>query len=292
MQQVTKHGTISILKSGDILMDFKGDKYLIGISGDSETISLFDRSSTSIAQCKYSRAQTPSSLSKKYKYASRFVELVRTKTPKIIFYSPQAKCILMENSPHPDFQMVFYNGVKAQTITSLNKLEITIPEALTQQFCDRRKELYVYTIDMTNGEPEAAYVQIFKHAQECLRQCLELEQSSRFDTCTKYPLILKSSQSITEANTTNTPIVVNPTMSTYSNQQSIRSVKSMHYSNSSVSSHSPEVASHYLDNVGWCISTNDKQFGMLFNDGIRVSVHSKTQIVTFTLLNSESKRYN
>jgi polo-like kinase 4 len=47
---------------------------------------------------------------KKYQYAARFVDLVRKKTPKITLYTKLAKCMLMENSPNPDFEACFYDG--------------------------------------------------------------------------------------------------------------------------------------------------------------------------------------
>lgn len=41
----------------------------------------------------------------------RFVKVVKAKTPKITYYSDQAKCLLMENSPDPDCEAVFYHGM-------------------------------------------------------------------------------------------------------------------------------------------------------------------------------------
>ena len=52
----------------------------------------------------------PSRYWRKYNYASNFVDLVRSKTPKVSLYTDQAKCILMENAPCPDFEACFYNG--------------------------------------------------------------------------------------------------------------------------------------------------------------------------------------
>lgn len=52
----------------------------------------------------------PSKHHKKYIYAARFVKLVQAKTPKVTFYSEQAKCLLMENSPDNDFEVLFYTG--------------------------------------------------------------------------------------------------------------------------------------------------------------------------------------
>eukprot|EP00158_Paraphelidium_tribonemae_P007976 Partr_v1_DN28419_c0_g1_i4_m41548 len=54
----------------------------------------------------------PEKYVKKYKYAAKFVDVVRSKTPKVIYYSPQAKCLLMENGPLADFDANFYNGYR------------------------------------------------------------------------------------------------------------------------------------------------------------------------------------
>jgi serine/threonine protein kinase len=52
----------------------------------------------------------PSEYWKKYQYAHKFATLVRSRTPKIILYTPDAKCSLMENDV--DFESVFLCGVK------------------------------------------------------------------------------------------------------------------------------------------------------------------------------------
>jgi polo-like kinase 4 len=41
---------------------------------------------------------------------SRFVNLVRSRTPKITLYAKKAKCMMMLNQPAPDFETVFYDG--------------------------------------------------------------------------------------------------------------------------------------------------------------------------------------
>ena len=58
----------------------------------------------------YTYHDLPARYWKKYQYASQFVQLVRSKTPKVTFYSDQAKCMLMENAPNPDFEACFYSG--------------------------------------------------------------------------------------------------------------------------------------------------------------------------------------
>ncbi|CAK1581877.1 unnamed protein product [Parnassius mnemosyne] len=58
---------------------------------------------------------------KKYLYASRFVDLVKAKTPKITLYSPMAKCQLMENGT--DIDLFFYSGEKV-TFTSTEGMKV------------------------------------------------------------------------------------------------------------------------------------------------------------------------
>lgn len=47
---------------------------------------------------------------KKYERAAQYVNMVKSKTPKITLYTTKAKCLLMENTPEPDFQVIYYDG--------------------------------------------------------------------------------------------------------------------------------------------------------------------------------------
>ncbi|XP_012155666.1 serine/threonine-protein kinase PLK4 isoform X2 [Ceratitis capitata] len=58
----------------------------------------------------YTYNNLPSKHWKKYIYASRFVNLVKAKTPKVTYFSKQAKCHLMESMD--DFEVFFYSGAK------------------------------------------------------------------------------------------------------------------------------------------------------------------------------------
>jgi len=58
----------------------------------------------------FSYENIPEKHFKKYSYASKFVDLVKSKTPKITYYSTLAKCFLMENDPEPDFEACYYEG--------------------------------------------------------------------------------------------------------------------------------------------------------------------------------------
>lgn len=48
---------------------------------------------------------------KKYQIAKDFVDMIKALTPKVIFYKEFGKCIMMENTPNPNFQMHYYDGI-------------------------------------------------------------------------------------------------------------------------------------------------------------------------------------
>lgn len=58
---------------------------------------------------------------KKYQYASKFVQLVKSKTPKVTLYTKYAKVMLMENSPTADLEVCFYDGESSMDFRSLTR---------------------------------------------------------------------------------------------------------------------------------------------------------------------------
>ena len=207
LKQKTKHGLIEIMSDGHVFLDFVGEPHFMVISGDGQTVSLYSRNSFTYGHSQpvdsFIYTELSSSLMKKHRYAIRFVELVRAKTPKVIFYSPQAKCMLMENTPVPDFEMTFYTGMKVQISVGRDEIDIKIPATLRRDFpcmtanmkttpdCDVHK---INLKQMERGVVIPVELQpVIKHAQECLKQCMDVEHSESNNTSAKYPVILKSS---------------------------------------------------------------------------------------------------
>lgn len=99
----------------------------------------------------YSYDNLPQKHWKKYKYAHRFVQMVRAKTPKITFYSELAKCQLMETLD--DFEMCLYKGGKVIKNGALMEFKTELP-------------LNVMTQESS----------IIQHAERCLQHCIRIEQ--------------------------------------------------------------------------------------------------------------------
>ncbi len=95
----------------------------------------------------------------------------------------------MENSPHPDFEMLFYSGIKVH-VSSLNQqISMTLPNASTQSETVIRRNL----TDLCEANLPQNQCLALKHAQECLKQCLDVEQSITSEQ-SKFPVIIKSSR--------------------------------------------------------------------------------------------------
>ncbi|XP_006818175.1 serine/threonine-protein kinase PLK4-like, partial [Saccoglossus kowalevskii] len=111
----------------------------------------------------FSYHDLPSKYWKKYQYAVKFVQLVRTKTPKVTLYSKQAKCMLMENAPQADFEVCFYNGAKIHQTQGC--VRIIEPTGVS------------YSLESIGGvqklSPEIR--SYLDHMYECHQCCLDLE---------------------------------------------------------------------------------------------------------------------
>ncbi|KAF4528591.1 hypothetical protein B566_EDAN015811 [Ephemera danica] len=128
----TKNVVLSILASGEVGVEFlkrkpNGEERVIDvcrISSDGIRIIIYRpnkgkgcKLADSIPELPaqgadyiFSYENLPEKHVTKYLYAARFVDLVKSVTPKVTFYSDQAKCMLMENSPVPNFEANFFDG--------------------------------------------------------------------------------------------------------------------------------------------------------------------------------------
>ena len=82
----------------------------------------------------------PQSYWKKYDLASKFVKMVRSRTPKITLHTDLSKCILYDTSP--DFEALFYQGAKFHVskeglikITQIDGTSISMVDSNSRSTC-------------------------------------------------------------------------------------------------------------------------------------------------------------
>ena len=121
IKQATKNATISILEDCSVLLEFsktnsRKEKVssALRFSSDGMRITLIDpnlNASASSADAKtFTYHNLPAKHWKRYQYAARFVQVIRSNTPKVTLFNSNGKFVLMDNSPHPDFEAVFRNS--------------------------------------------------------------------------------------------------------------------------------------------------------------------------------------
>ena len=90
---------------------------------------------------------------------------MKAKTPKVILYSQRAKCLLMENGPNGDFEILFYSGWK-MVRTSTN-LTVTEASGLTSTYgIGQDNEV---NLDRENQRD------MWLHFKECMAHCERIE---------------------------------------------------------------------------------------------------------------------
>uniref|UniRef100_A0A665WQM4 Serine/threonine-protein kinase PLK4 n=1 Tax=Echeneis naucrates TaxID=173247 RepID=A0A665WQM4_ECHNA len=138
IRQKTKNAVVSILDSGDVCMELlkcnsgqERVKEVLQISCDGSMVTIYEPNKgkgfpvldcppappEDILICSYE--DLPEKYWKKYQYASKFVQLVKSKTPKVTLYTKFAKVMLMENSPNADLEVCFYDGAKTHKTSEL-----------------------------------------------------------------------------------------------------------------------------------------------------------------------------
>ncbi|KAH8419639.1 hypothetical protein KR222_011625, partial [Zaprionus bogoriensis] len=176
----TKNAIMSILKSGEVVIEFikcqskvNEDRVvdICRISSDGRNIIIYqpdpgrglpirDHPSEHYPTGEDSRFHydsLPSKHWKKYVYASRFVGLVKSKTPKVTYFSASAKCHLMENMA--DFEMNFYlgakltkspsEGIKVYNEHGLVLSDMTCPPA--KGFVENSNECFAHCLSICNA---------------------------------------------------------------------------------------------------------------------------------------------
>lgn len=124
----------------------------------------------------YSYDNLPSKHQRKYMYASRFIQLVRAKTPKVTYYSAQAKCDLMENVEN--FEMSFYDGAKIIR-TAENHVKINDSDGNA-----------IAMTSVSNGDESIRA--LWMHYQQSFEHCRILEQALTNIQCDgeRFPIIV------------------------------------------------------------------------------------------------------
>ncbi|XP_008697939.1 serine/threonine-protein kinase PLK4 [Ursus americanus] len=335
IRQKTKKAVVSILDSEEVCVELLKEhasqeyvKEVLQISSDGNMITVYypnDGRGFPLADrpppptdniSRYSFDNLPEKYWRKYQYASRFVQLVRSKSPKITYFTRYAKCILMENSPDADFEVWFYDGAK------IHKTEDLI------QVIEKTGKSYTLKCESEINSLKGEIKMYMDHANEGHRICLGLEsiiseEEKKSGSAPFFPIIVgrkpgntsspkalspptsvdpnylmsdraSLNKMINSAASPKPAPILNPSMVTNEGRGFTAAASGTNLS-SSLKDCLPKSAqllkSVFVKNVGWATQLTSGAVWVQFNDGSQLVVQAGVSSISYTSPNGQTTRY-
>ncbi|KAF7473272.1 serine/threonine-protein kinase PLK4 isoform X5 [Marmota monax] len=337
IRQKTKKAVVSILDSEEVcvelLKEYASQEYVkevLQISSDGNMITIYypnDGRGFPLADkpplptdniSRYNFDNLPEKYWRKYQYASRFVQLVRSKSPKITYFTRYAKCILMENSPDADFEVWFYDGAKIHKTEDLIQVIEKTGKSYTlkdeNQIHSLKEEIKIY----------------MDHANEAHRICLALEsvisgEEKKSGSAPFFPIIVGRKPGNTSSpkalstppcvdpnyairdapslgrsimNSAATPTqapILNPSIVTAEGLGHTTTASGTNVSSNNLKDCLPTSAqllkSVFVKNVGWATQLTSGAVWVQFNDGSQLVVQAGVSSISYTSPNGQTTRY-
>ncbi|KAF6306906.1 polo like kinase 4 [Rhinolophus ferrumequinum] len=310
IRQKTKKAVVSILDSEEITIYYPHD---------GRGFPLADRPPSPTDNIsRYSFDGLPEKYWRKYQYASRFVQLVRSKSPKITYFTRYAKCVLMENSPGADFEVWFYDGAK------IHKTEALI------HMIEKTGKSYTLKGQSEVNSLKEEIKMYMDHANEGHRVCLALEsiiaeEEKKSGSASFFPIIVgrkPSNTSLPQAlspppsmdpnyptrerpplsrmiiNSAASPKqapIPNPSMVTDEGLGQPAAASGTNTPPSLLTDCLPAAAqllkSVFVKNVGWATQLTSGAVWVQFNDGSQLVVQAGVSSISYTSPNGQTTRY-
>ncbi|XP_033632007.1 serine/threonine-protein kinase PLK4-like [Asterias rubens] len=329
IRQKTRNAMVSILENGEVCLEFLKIKdgsdrvvEVFRISEDGMQVTTYHPNKgkgfpvmdtpPSPPQGRitvYTYHNLPGKYWKKYQYAAKFVQLVRSKTPKVTLYTKQAKCMLMENFPEADFEACFYEGTM---------LRLSGP---TLQVTETNGKSSSYDVSSGCQAIPADLQAMVAQTQDVHKQCMELESAIAGMESLKghgpyFPIIicrkptsadttLTSPNKTVQSSKTPTPLATVPSPSaaprvsasvcsydgTVYSMKSETLIESTIEAKNHVSTQRERHSSHpskdgilkstFVPNVGWASQMVSGEVWVQYNDGTQIVVKASVTAVKF-----------
>ncbi|KAJ0062622.1 hypothetical protein NL108_004231, partial [Boleophthalmus pectinirostris] len=308
IRQKTKNAVVSILDTGEVCMELlkhvsgqERVKEVLRISSDGSMVTIYQPNDgkgfpvldhppappENILICSYD--DLPEKYWKKYQYASKFVHLVKSKTPKVTLYTKYAKVMLMENSPNADVEVCFYDGAKTHKSSEL------------LQVVERGGKSYTVKGEVGLGGLSTDSRRYVELSDQGHSMCLSLEAAITAEEqrgthkVPFFPITIgrrpanPNSQSSPALPSQPTPESASPPQAPQINPSMI-SYDGSDFTTTSVNKkHSPPqhnagkvVKSIFVPNVGWASQLTSGEVWVQFNDGSQLVVQAGVSCISYT----------
>ncbi|XP_028994578.1 serine/threonine-protein kinase PLK4 [Betta splendens] len=322
IRQKTKNAVVSILDTGDVCMELlkcqggqERVKEVLRISCDGSMVTIYQPNGgkgfpvldcppappEDILICSYD--DLPEKYWKKYQYASKFVQLVKSKTPKVTLYTKHAKVMLMENSPHADLEVCFYDGAKTHKTSELVRVveksgkSYTVKGEVGLSGLSPESRLYVELSDEGHSMCLALEAAITSEEQRSTKSVpffpitIGRRPANPDSPC---PSALPSHPVPPDAASPPHPPQIAPSMISYDGSDfttASLSKKSSPVRQDLAQSTGKVVKSIFVPNVGWASQLTSGEVWVQFNDGSQLVVQAGVSCITYTSPEGKITRY-
>uniref|UniRef100_A0A8C2ZCN0 Serine/threonine-protein kinase SAK n=1 Tax=Cyclopterus lumpus TaxID=8103 RepID=A0A8C2ZCN0_CYCLU len=322
IRQKTKNAVVSVLDTGEVCMELLKShsgqervKEVLRISGDGLMVTIYQPNGgkglpvldcppalpEDILICSY--GDLPEKYWKKYQYASRFVQLVKSKTPKVTFYTKYAKVMLMENSPNADLEVCFYDGAKTHKTTELVRVveksgkSYTVKGEVGLSGLSPESRLYVEMSDEGHGMCLSLEAAITAEEQRSAKKIpffpitIGRRPANPDSPCSSS---LPSHPVPPDTASPPQPPKITPSMISYDGSDfttASLSKKTSPLRQHMVQNTGKVVKSIFVPNVGWASQLTSGEVWVQFNDGSQLVVQAGVSCITYTSPEGRITRY-
>lgn len=332
IRQKTKNAVVSILDTSEVCMELlKGQgtqervKEVLRISCDGSMITVYQPNEgkgfpvldhppsppEDILICSFE--DLPEKYWKKYQYATKFVQLVKSKTPKVTLYTKFAKCMLMENSPNADLEVCFYDGAKTHKTSEHMRV------------VEKSGKSYTVKGDVGLNGLSADCRLYMELSEEGHRMCLSLEaaitaEEQRSAKCTQFfPITIgrkptnpvspaPQAQCSSDSNPAGpaavaqvcpsppqppniTPSMISYTGSDFTTASMAKGSSPQSGKDERTINTGKVLKSIFVPNIGWASQLTSGEVWVQFNDGSQLMVQVGVSCITFTSSDGHVTRY-
>ncbi|XP_060919023.1 serine/threonine-protein kinase PLK4 isoform X1 [Labrus mixtus] len=322
IRQKTKNAVVSILDTGEVCMELlkcqsgqERVKEVLRISCDGSMVTIYQPNSgkgfpvldcppappEDILICSYE--DLPEKYWKKYQYASKFVQLVKSKTPKVTLYTKHGKVMLMENCPNADLEVCFYDGAKTHKTSELLRVvekggkSYTVKGEVGLSGLSPESRLYVELSDQGHSMCLSLEAAIAAEEQRSTKNVPFFPITiGRRPVHSDSPCSLSLPTHPPPADTASPPQPpqITPSMISYDGSDfttASLSKKSSPVRQELAKNTGKVIKSIFVPNVGWASQLTSGEVWVQFNDGSQLVVQAGVSCITYTSPEGRITRY-
>jgi serine/threonine protein kinase len=267
IRQKIKHGIIEIDFQGNVLFDHASDNTRVIVKHGGIVVTVFyslHRLEDPLERENFEYPNLPAPLMKRYELMRKFVSLVQSKTPKVIIYTSEYKCYLMESL---DFFISYQDKYKSEFDRSNNLLRI-----IPANEGDGVVELMNPDLKSIEGMDDPRLRIILMDFVTRYNQCIKV--SSDLDVqnvpLPSFPFIIKESLKEEPKTSDRMKQTMQGTFSRLNTQNERK----------------------FLYGVGWCLGLGREHYLMLFDDGSSIELEGAPKnLLTYQPRDSFHEQY-